>query len=158
MKNKLNNFIHSDKLAVLLLTLSLIITVAISLNSPSIKAITQHEIITQVNKESAASELTSTSIQPQTDKIITETFKVIAANNGEYTAINTTDSADKQMLNFSLVDIEGNKDINVDDIITGHYIEAGTEDIFTKVTTGEITAQECELQTENNMCVVGSAF
>lgn len=159
MKTKLSNFIHSDSLAVLILTLSLIITVIISFQSPSIKAITQHEIITQVNKESeSAANLASTSTQPQTDKIITETFKVISANNGQYTAINTTDSADKQMLNFSLVDIEGNKDIKVNDIITGHYIEAGTEDIFTKVTTGEVTAQTCELQTENNMCVVGSAF
>ncbi|MGE7878021.1 hypothetical protein [Peribacillus muralis] len=87
-----------------------------------------------------------------------ETFKVVSANNGEYTAINTIDSADKQMLHFSLIDIEGNKDIKVNDIINGHYIQAGSEDIFTKVTTGEITIQTCELKTENKLCVVGSAL
>lgn len=159
MKTKLSNFIHSDSLAVLILTLSLIITVVISLQSPSIKAITQHEIITQVNEESAADNLTPTTAQPQTDQIITESFKVVSANNGEYTAINTTDSSDKQVLHFASVDIEGNKDIKENDIVTGHYIEAGTEDIFTKVTTGEVSAStQCKLQSDNKTCVVESAL
>ncbi|AZV43689.1 hypothetical protein BAOM_3080 [Peribacillus asahii] len=65
--------------------------------------------------------------------IVTESFKVTSIEGNQYIATSTTHSADKPQLIFTMDDIEGNKRINVNDHVTGYYIEAGKEDIFYKV-------------------------
>lgn len=65
---------------------------------------------------------------------IQEKFKITSISEGVYQATNIKPNTDKYELYFTLDDIQGDTSITEGDTITAHYIEAGTEDIFFKVT------------------------
>ncbi|WP_137743287.1 hypothetical protein [Robertmurraya siralis] len=77
-----------------------------------------------------------TTFEANNNKVDTvqEKFEITSISEGVYQATNIKPNIDKNELYFTLDDIQDDTSITEGDTVTAHYIEAGTEDIFFKVT------------------------
>lgn len=142
MKTKLNNFINSNLFGSIFITLSLIITVVISLQSTDIKAITQHEIITQINESTAVNTTQTYTLTKVTD------------NNGNKEYYGQSTSSNEGVF-FTGDYLQSTGETKAGDTVEVTYDQDG--EIISVSRIAALT-QACELTSEEETCVIESAL